>query len=251
MTTLALITGGSRGLGKNTALALADSGTDIIITYHSNEAAAKEVVTRIQNKGRQAQALQLDTRDIAALDDFISRLKALMSNDFGCKNVNYLVNNAGSGVHAMMAEASEEILDDMLNVHVKGPFFLTQKMLPVMADGGRILNISSGLTRFSFPGSGPYAMAKGAVEVMTRYMAKELGERGIRVNTLAPGAIETDFRGGAVRDNKEMNAMIASQTALGRVGLPDDIGGAIKMLLSSEAGWINGQRIEASGGMML
>ena len=251
MNKLALITGGSRGLGRSSALALADKGIDVIITYHSKQGAAQEVVEEIRHKGRKATALQLDAGDIDSFTDFVVTLKETLKNAFECDRIDYLINNAGMGIHVSFAETSEDQFDALMNVHFKGVFFLTQSLLPLIQDGGRIINISSGLARFSLPGYCAYAMMKGGIEVMTRYLAKELGGRQIRVNTLAPGAIETDFSGGAVRDNKELNSQIANMTALGRAGLPDDIGNAISMMLSEEAGWITGQRIEASGGMFL
>ena len=247
----ALITGGSRGLGRAGALALAAEGCDVVITYHSNKEAADSLVKEVEWAGQLALAMQLDTADIDSFDAFVANLAHQLTNKFGRNSIDYLVNNAGVGINAPFAETTPEQVDSLLNMHVKGPYFLTQSLLPVIADGGAILNVSSGLSRFCFPGYSAYGMAKGAVEVMTRYMAKELGPRKIRVNTLAPGAIETDFRGGEIRDNQALNQAIASQTALGRVGLPDDIGGAIATLLSEKSYWINGQRIEASGGMML
>ena len=247
----ALITGGSRGLGRAGTLALAAEGCDVVITYHSNKEAADSLVKEVEWAGQQALAMQLDTAAIDSFDAFVANLTHQLTNKIGRNSIDYLVNNAGAGINAPFADTTLEQVDSLLNMHVKGPYFLTQSLLPVIADGGAILNVSSGLSRFCFPGYSAYGMAKGAVEVMTRYMAKELGPRKIRVNTLAPGAIETDFRGGEVRDNQALNQAIASQTALGRVGLPDDIGGAIATLLSEKSYWINGQRIEASGGMML
>ncbi|BDX01650.1 short-chain dehydrogenase [Marinomonas pontica] len=251
MTTLAIITGASRGLGKSSALALADKGVDVLFTYHQNKAAADEVVKSIQQKGQKAFDVQLDTRDVAAFDNFSGQLSAILEREFGRSDVDYLLNNAGTGLHNSLENTTYDELEDMLAIHVKGPFFLTQALLPYIKNGGHILNVSSGLARFSLPGSGAYAMAKGAVEVMTRYMAKEFASRQIRVNTLAPGAIATDFRDGNVRDNPQMNQMVASITALGRVGEAEDIGNAVAMLLSENSGWITGQRIEASGGMFL
>lgn len=247
--TLAVITGGSRGLGKSMALCLADHGVDSVITYKSAEREAREVVAAIEQKGRKAAALQLDVAGAAGFAAFSERLAATLKSTFGRDRFDALVNNAGMGVHAPFAETTEAQLDELYAVHFKAPFLLTQRLLPRLADGGRILNVSSGLTRFSFPGYSAYAAMKGAVEVLTRYQAKELGGRGISVNTLAPGAIETDFGGGAVRDNPGLNQMIAAQTALGRVGLPDDVGGAVALLLAPEGRWINAQRIEVSGGM--
>lgn len=248
---IALITGGSRGLGKNAALALAKNGVDIVLTYLNKQSAANEVIKEIQWLGRKAIALPLDVGNSSSFAQFAVTLKSALSEQFSARGFDYLVNNAGMGIHETFANTTEAQFESLVNVHLKGPFFLTQHLSSMINDGGKILNLSSGLTRFSFPGYAAYAMMKGGVEVMTRYMAKELGSRGICVNTLAPGAIETDFGGGAVRDNNELNKMLAAQTALGRVGLPDDIGGVVANLLNESNGWINGQRIEASGGMLL
>lgn len=248
---IALITGASRGLGKNAALALAKAGVDLIITYHSKADEAAAVVAEAQWLGRKAVAIQLDTSNVSSFAGFSAQLTAHLQQVWQRDQFNFLVNNAGFGAHAALADTTEQQFDALMNVHFKGVFFLTQQLLPQIADGGRILNFSSGLTRFALPGYGAYAAMKGAVEVLSRYLALESGARGIRVNTLAPGAIETDFGGGAVRDNATINQYIASQTALGRVGLPDDIGGVVQMLLSEQSGWINGQRIEVSGGIHL
>lgn len=248
---ITLITGGSRGLGRNAALALARQGNGILLTYRSQEAEAAEAVAEIEKLGVEAAALRLDVGESASFEVFATRVRQVLQQKWQRQNFDFLVNNAGVGVHAPVAETSEAQFDQLVNVHLKGPFFLTQKLLPLMADGGRILNVSSGLTRFTHPGYGAYAAMKGAIEVLSKYMAKELGARGIAVNTIAPGAIETDFGGGTVRDNAQLNQFLASQTALGRVGVPDDIGPAIAVLLSDGARWINGQRIEASGGMFL
>lgn len=248
---IALITGGSRGLGRSAALALAARGVDVIVTYQSRRADADAVVAQIAALGRRAVALQLDTGDVASFAAFATQLDDVLRTQWQRAQFDYLFNNAGSGITAPFAETTEAQFDALMAMHVKGVFFLTQRMLPRIADGGRILNVSSGLTRFSFAGYSAYAAMKGAVEVLTRYLAKELGGRGIVVNTLAPGAIETDFGGGLARDDAGFNAAIAAQTALGRVGLPDDIGGAVAALLSAETGWINAQRIEASGGMLV
>ena len=250
-TPIALITGGSRGLGKNTALQLAAQGSDIILTYRSARAEAELTVAAIQALGRRAVALPLDVSVSASFPAFASAVQQALSTSFDRARFDHLVNNAGEGRHASIMETTEAQFDDLVNMHLKGVFFLTQMLLPLMNDGGRIVNISSGLTRFALPGYGAYAAMKGAVEVLSRYLAKELGARGIAVNTLAPGAIETDFGGGAVRDNAQLNGFVAAQTALGRVGLPDDIGGAIAALLAPGSGWINAQRIEASGGMFV
>lgn len=248
---IAIITGASRGLGKNAAQHLAAQGVAIIGTYHSNTVEADALASAIEAKGGQAAMLQLDVGNSASFASFVDQLKDVLLSKFNTQQVDYLVNNAGIGLGASIAETTEEQFDQLMRIHLKGPFFLTQKLLPLIADGGRIVNISSGLTRFSFPDYAAYAMMKGGVEVMTRYMAKEFGARGIAVNALAPGAIETDFRGGAVRDNVQINEHIASATALGRVGLPDDVGGAIAALLSDGSRWINAQRIEVSGGIFI
>ena len=248
---IALITGASRGLGKNMALQLAQQGVDLILTYQHNAADAHAVVAEVAQLGRKAVALQLDVGQSQQFGDFAARVQQQLQQQWQRSQFDFLVNNAGIGIHVPMIETSVEQFDLLMNIHLKGPFFLTQQLLPQIADGGSILNLSSGLTRFALPGYGAYAAMKGAVEVLSRYLALESGARGIRVNTLAPGAIETDFGGGTVRDNADINHYIASQTALGRVGLPDDIGGVVQMLLSEQSGWINGQRIEVSGGIHL
>jgi NAD(P)-dependent dehydrogenase (short-subunit alcohol dehydrogenase family) len=248
---IALVTGGSRGLGKNMCQHIAARGNDIVLTYNSRKADAEEVVRQIEKTGRQAAALALDASNSKSFDSFVNNLKEVLQTKWQRDNFDFLINNAGFGIRASFAETTEEQFDDLMKVHLKGPFFLTQKLLPFIKDGGRILNISSGLARFAFPGFAAYAAMKGGVEVLTRYMAKELGARQITVNIVAPGAIETDFGGGMVRDNKEVNQFIASQTALGRVGLPDDIGGLVASLLQDDNRWINGQRIEATGGIFL
>lgn len=248
---LAIITGGSRGLGKSAALKLAQQRVDVIVTYHSNADAALAVVDEIEAGGGRAAAVQLDTGCVGSFEEFRLQLRQLLAEKWQRSDFDFLVNNAGVGIHAPIATTTEAQFDTLFNIHFKGVFFLTQQLLPLIADGGRIVNVSSGLTRFALPGYAAYASMKGAVEVLTKYLAKELGARGIAVNVIAPGAIETDFGGGAVRDNAEINNFIASQTALGRVGLPADIGGAIANLLSDNSGWINAQRIEASGGMFV
>jgi NAD(P)-dependent dehydrogenase (short-subunit alcohol dehydrogenase family) len=250
-TKIALVTGASRGLGKNTALTLARKGVDVIVTYHNSEEDAQNVVSAIAEIGAKAVALQLDTSNTKTFDGFVEQVKQSLQDKWQTEHFDFLVNNAGVGVHASFADTTEDDFDRLMNIHVKGVFFLTQKLLPLINDGGRIVNISSGLARFALPGYAAYASMKGAIEVLTRYMAKELGQRQIAVNVVAPGAIETDFNGGAVRDNPEINSFIASQTALGRVGLPDDIGGAIAALLSEENRWVNAQRLEVSGGQFL
>ncbi|AVZ99162.1 SDR family NAD(P)-dependent oxidoreductase [Klebsiella variicola] len=248
---IALVTGGSRGLGKNAALKLAAKGTDILLTYHSNRQAALDVVAEIEQKGVKAAALALNVGDSSTFDAFASEVAQVLAQKWGRTTFDYLLNNAGIGLNVPFAETSEAQFDELMNIQFKGPFFLTQRLLPLLQDGGRILNVSSGLARFALPGYAAYAAMKGAMEVLTRYQAKELGGRGISVNIIAPGAIETDFGGGVVRDNAEVNRHIAAQTALGRVGLQDDIGDAIAALLSDELAWMNAQRVEVSGGMFL
>lgn len=248
---IAIVTGGSRGLGKNAVLKLAAQGTDIIFTYNSQRDAALQVVAEVEQTGAKAVALQLNVSETASFTAFAGQVKTQLKQVWGREIFDYLVNNAGIGLYAPFAETSEALFDELMNIHFKGPFFLTQQLLPLMADGGRILNVSTGLARFALPGYAAYASMKGAMEVLTRYQAKELGARGISVNSIAPGAIETDFGGGRVRDNEELNKYVASQTALGRVGLPDDIGDAIAALLSDNLRWMTAQRIEVSGGMFL
>ncbi|WP_221077462.1 SDR family NAD(P)-dependent oxidoreductase [Agarivorans albus] len=251
MNNLLLVTGGSRGLGRSAALALAKSGVDIVFTYHSQQDKAEQLVSEIRQFGVNAAAIQLDLADSSSFPSFISRLRAILQQQFERDSINYLVNNAGIGINNSFAETTEQQFDQLMNVHLKGTFFLTQGLLPMIETAGRIVNISTGLTRFSMPGFCAYAMMKGGLEVMTRYLAAELGHKQIRANTLAPGAIETDFGGGIVRDNATLNQQLAQHTALGRVGIAEDIGDALSMLLSDQASWVNGQRIEASGGMFL
>ncbi|WP_040952755.1 SDR family oxidoreductase [Gorillibacterium massiliense] len=248
---IALVTGGSRGLGRNSALALAKKGIDVIVTYHTQKEQADAVVREIEKAGRKSAALQLDAGLVVSFDGFAAALSELLKDKWGREQFDFLVNNAGFGVKAPIAETTEEMFDSLMNVHFKGVFFLTQKLLPLLTDNGGIVNLSTGLTRFALEGSGAYAAMKGAVEVLTKYLAKELGARGIRVNVVAPGAIATDFGGGTVRDNPQLNGFIGSVTALGRVGEPDDIGGIVAALCTQEMGWVNAQRIEASGGMFL
>ncbi len=248
---IALVTGGSRGLGKNMAIALANKGIDVVVTYNSNKDAAGEVVKQVQSLGRKATAFQLDTSNIGRFDAFMKDLAAWLSKTYGSPNFDFLVNNAGTALYVPATDVTPEQMDAVFNIHYKGVFFLTQKALPLMNDGGGIVNISSGLARITRPGSSVYGSLKAAVETLTRYLAKELGPRKIRVNVVAPGAIETDFGGGRVRDNKELNNEIAAVTALGRVGLPDDIGGVVAFLCTEDARWINAQRIEVSGGQVI
>jgi len=248
---IALVTGGSRGLGKDMALKLATKGIDVLITYHSNSEEAGKVVKQIRQAGRKAAALRLDAGNTKSFGEFFSQVKTTLKETFGAEHFDFLVNNGGIGIYAPITETAEEAFDQLMNVHFKGVYFLSQMALPLMNDGGGIVNISSGLARFSTPGYSAYASMKGAVEVFTRYLAKELGARGIRANVVAPGAIETDFGGGHVRDNEQLNKMIAGITALGRVGLPEDIGGVVAFLCTEDARWVNAQRIEVSGGQNL
>jgi NAD(P)-dependent dehydrogenase (short-subunit alcohol dehydrogenase family) len=245
---IALITGASRGLGRSIALHLARQGTDIIGTYRTGRTGADAVAAEIGALGRTALMLPLDVADSATFAAFVATLRDGLRTSFGREQLDILVNNAGLGIHASFADTTEAQFDELVRTHVKGPFFLTQALLPLIADGGRILNVSTGLARFTLPGYAAYASAKGAVEVLTRYLAKELGGRGIRVNVIAPGAIESDFAGGAVRDNADINRLVAGTIALGRVGLPEDIGQAAAAILSEGFAWANGTRIEVSGG---
>lgn len=249
MKKVALITGGSRGLGKSMAQHLAQKDFDIIITYKSKAEEAEKVVQEIEGLGRNAKALKLDVANASSFDEFVEDVKNSLVKDFDQANLTALVNNAGIGTYISFADTPESVFDDMVNIHLKGPYFLTQKLLPVLRDGSSIVNVSSGLARFSYPNYAPYGIMKAGVESLTRYQALELGARKIRVNTVAPGAIETDFGGGAVRDNADLNASIAESTALGRVGLPDDVGSVVAFLCSEDAKWVNAQRIEVSGGV--
>lgn len=248
-TKTALITGGSRGLGKNSALKIAQKGLDVIITYHSNKEEAENVVAEIKALGQNAAAFQLDTRNVKSFDDFVKNVTQHLEENTGSKNIDFLVNNAGTALYSPMTETTEEQLDEMVDIHFKGVFFLTQKFLPFLNDGGGIINLSSGLARFAMPGSSVYGSLKAAIDQLSKYMAKELGARKIKVNAVAPGAIETDFGGGRTRDDKNVNAMVSNNTALGRAGLPDDIGGVVAFLCTDDARWITAQRIEVSGGM--
>ena len=246
---IALITGGSRGLGRNSAESLARTGVDSVITYHSRAAEAQAVVAKLQAEGRKAVALQLDTGATQTFAGFAEKLKKTLQDTWGRSTFDYLVNNAGISHHAAFDKVTEEELDSLYQVHFKGVFFLTQKLLPLINDGGRIVMLSSGTTRIIFPGSGAYASMKGAIEILTLYLAKELGARRIAVNTVAPGAIATDFSGGIVRDNPQVNQAVADHTALGRAGMPDDVGPVIAALVSDDFGWVNAQRIEVAGGV--
>jgi len=248
---IALVTGGSRGLGRNMALSIAKKGIDVMITYNSNKAAADEVVAEIQAMGQKAAAFQLDTSNVKSFDAFVEELNQHLSKETGNPTLDFLINNAGTALYSPVESTTEEQMDGIFNIHYKGVFFLTQKILPFLNEGGGIVNISSGLTRIAMPGSSVYGSIKAAIETLTRYLAKELGDRKIRANVIAPGAIETDFGGGRVRDTKDLNEHIASMTALGRVGLPTDIGSVVAFLCTDDAYWINAQRIEVSGGQAI
>ncbi|WP_423146106.1 SDR family NAD(P)-dependent oxidoreductase [Rubrolithibacter danxiaensis] len=248
---IALITGGSRGLGRNAALQLADKGIDVIITYRAEKDKALEVVSEIKAKGQQALAIQLDVADTASFDNFFNTLSEKLKEVWDTDKFNYLINNAGIDAASLISQTSEEAFDSLFNVHFKGVYFLTQKALPLLADSGRIINISTGLTRFTTLGYAAYASMKGAIEVFTKYLAKEVGSRGITANVVAPGIIETDFTRSAFESHANLNEYMSAQTALGRVGQPEDIGGVIAFLCSEDARWVNAQRIEASGGMFL
>ncbi|MGO4352420.1 SDR family NAD(P)-dependent oxidoreductase [Rhizobium sp. RAF36] len=247
---IAIVTGGSRGLGRNTIVNLARRGVDVIFTYRANRAEADAAVAEIEALGARAFAFQLDTGRVSDFNAFVEQVKETLQT-LGTDRFDYLVNNAGNSYHAPISETTEEAFDELVNIHFKGVYFLTQKLLPLMNDGGRIINISSGLARFTVPGISAYASVKGAIEVFTRYLAKELGPRRITANTVAPGAVQTDFSGGVVRDNPAYNKMVSDTTALGRPGLPDDLGPMIASLLSDDNRWVNGQRIEVSGGANL
>ncbi len=243
---VAVITGGSRGLGRNTAVNLAGRGVKIIFTYRENQKEADSLIREVEAMKKKAAGFRLDTGDITAFDGFVAEVRKTL-HGWGQDCFDYLVNNAGGSLHVNFDQTTEAQFDEIVNVQ----YFLTQKLLPLIKDGGRIVNISSGLARFALPGTSAYGATKGAVEVLTRYLAKELGPRGITANVVAPGAIQTDFSGGMVRDNPEINKRVAEMTALGRAGVPDDIGPMIAVLLSDENRWVNGQRIEVSGGMAL
>lgn len=245
---IALVTGGSRGLGKDSAIQLAKKGFHIILTYQTKREFADEVVKEIENIGQKAFALPLDISTTAGFNQFANEVKDILDTQFASAKLDALVNNAGIGINQSFETTTEEILDAMTNIHFKGPYFLTQKLLPLLNDGSSIVNTSSGLARFSFAGYSVYGAMKAAIDSLSRYQALELGSRKIRVNSIAPGAIETDFGGGIVRDISDLNQHIASETALGRVGLPDDIGSVVAFLCSEDSKWINAQRIEVSGG---
>lgn len=248
---IALVTGGSRGLGRDMALRLAEKGLDVIITYNSQADAAQQVAAQIAAAGQKAAILQLNTGVIASFAGFANNLKTVLKEQFGADRFDFLVNNAGQGGYSPIPDVTEAFFDDLLNVHFKGVYFLTQQMLPLMNDGGGVVNVSSGLTRVSVPGSSVYGSLKTAVETFTRYLAKEVGARGIRANVVAPGAVMTDFGNGHLRSDKQLQQMVSNFTALGRPGVAEDIGGVVAFLCTDDARWVNGQRIEASGGMQL
>lgn len=248
---IALVTGGSRGLGRDMALRLAEKGLDVIITYNSQQQDAEGVAAQIQKAGQKAAALQLNTGDIKSFGSFTTQLQDVLQKTFDATHFDYLINNAGIGGYSPIADVTEDMFDELLNIHFKGVYFMTQKMLPIMNDGGGIVNISSGLTRVSVPGSSVYACMKGAMEIFTRYLAKELGTRGIKANIIAPGAVMTDFGGGHLRNDEQLQKFISSVTALGRPGVADDIGGVVAFLCTEDARWVNAQRIEVSGGMAI
>lgn len=250
-TKIALITGGSRGLGKNMALRLAESGVDVVVTYHTKKEEAENVAAQIRQMGRKSAAMPLDMGDTAGLEPFLNQLAEILQTGFGRSTFDFLINNAGMGATVPIAQVTEELFDRFLNVHFKNIYFLTQRALPMMADGGRVINISTGTTRFCVPGYSVYASMKGAVETFTKYLAKEIGVRGMTANVLAPGPVETDFNNAAIRSNPQTKTFLSNASALGRVGEPDDIGGVVAFLCSDAARWINGQRIEASGGINL
>ncbi|NDV15501.1 SDR family oxidoreductase [Muricauda sp. TY007] len=248
---IALVTGGSRGLGEDMAINLAKKGLNVLLTYHSNKDEADKTVNEVEKIGQKAYALQLDVADNQSFDAFADKVKKVIDSHFGASKIDFLINNAGIGINAPISETTEEQFDALVNIHFKGAFFLTQKMLPILTDGGGIVNVSSGLARFSFPGYSVYGSMKAAIEALTRYQAKELGVRQIRSNVVAPGAVETDFGGGTNKNDEAKRAAISNFTALGRVGIPSDIGGVVAFLCTDDAKWINAQRIEVSGGMMV
>ncbi|NVN19712.1 SDR family oxidoreductase [Muricauda sp. HICW] len=248
---IALVTGGSRGLGENMAINLAKKGLNVLLTYRSNREEADKTVSEVEKLGQKAYALQLDVAESKTFDAFVDEVKNVLESHFDSATLDYMVNNAGIGINTPITETTEQDFDTLMNIHFKGAFFLTQKLLPIMENGGGIVNISSGLARFSFPGYSVYGSMKAAIETLTRYQAKELGSRQIRSNVVAPGAIETDFGGGTNKNDGDKRTAIANFTALGRVGIPSDIGGVVAFLCTDDAKWVNAQRIEVSGGMMV
>ena len=243
-----VITGGSRGIGASTALQCASKGMGVIVTYNSHAAGADAVVQQIVAAGGKAVALALDVGNIGSFAGFRQQLAGALHATWGRDSFDGLVNNAGYGNFNAIASVTEAEFDGLLNVHLKGPFFLTQALLPLLADGGHIVNMTSATTRVATPGAAPYAAFKGGLEVLTRYMAKEFGARGIRANAISPGAIRTDMTGATFDQNPEFETMLAGQTALGRIGAADDVGKAIASLLLEDNGWVNAQTIEVGGG---
>lgn len=246
---IALVTGGSRGLGRDMAISIARKGFDVLLTYKTGEAAAMETVQQIESMGQSAAALPLDMSDFNSLSGFVQSVLDVLSAKWNCSSFDFLINNAGMGATVPFTEVTEEIFTHFLNVHFKGVYFLTQKCVPHINAGGRIINISTGTTRFSNPGYSVYASMKGAVEVFTKYLAKELGAKGISANVVAPGPVETDFNNAAIRSNPQMKGILSNLSPLGRVGHADDIGSVVAFLCTDDARWINGQRIEVSGGI--
>ena len=249
MNKIAIVTGGSRGLGKDMALSIAKKGIDVILTYNTNEALALDVVNEIELMGVKAAALHLNMSDFNSLTGFVNNVSSLLAAQFNTNHVDFIVNNAGMGKTVPFTDVTEAIFDDFLNVHFKSVYFLTQKIVAIMNDGGAVINISTGTTRFSNPGYSVYASMKGAIEVFTKYLAKELGPKGIRANVIAPGPVETDFNNGAIKNSPQFKAMLGTMSPLGRVGAADDLGGVVAFLCTDDARWINGQRIEVSGGI--
>ena len=248
-TKIALVTGGSRGLGKDMAISLAKKKIDVIITYRTKEEEAIDVVMQIEGLGQKAAALPLDMSDFNSIDPFINRLLETLQSKWNTASFDFLINNAGMGATVPFEQVTEDLFNEFMNVHFKGIYFLTQRFLPNINTGGSIINISTGTTRFTNPGYSVYASMKGGIEVFTKYLAKELGPKGIRANVVAPGPVETDFNKAAIRNNTQMKERLSSLSPLGRVGKAEDIGGVVAFLCSDDAYWINGQRIEVSGGI--
>lgn len=246
---IALVTGASRGLGKDMALSLAKKGIDLVLTYKTNKEEAEKVAGEIISMGRNAVVLALDLADLKSYDVFIAQMVRATQEQWGTDKIDFLVNNAGIGATIPIADVTEEAFDNLLNIHFKGVYFLTQKLLGHLNDGGGIVNISTGTTRFRVPGYSVYSSMKSALETFTRHLAAELGPRQIRANVVAPGPIQTDFNNAAIRNNPQMQARMAEMTALGRVGMADDIGGVVSFLCTEDAKWVNGQRIEVTGGI--
>lgn len=245
---IVIITGASRGLGASTALQAAKRGMGVIVTYNSHAAGAEQVVREIEAESGKAVALPLDVAQVASFSDFREKVATALKATWGRDSFDALVNNAGYGLFNPIATVTEAEFDGLLSVHLKGPFFLTQALLPLVADGGQIVNMTSATTRVATAGCAPYAAFKGGLEVLTRYMAKEFGPRGIRANSISPGAIRTDMTSGSLDQSPEFETMLAGQTALGRIGAPEDVGRVVASLLSADNGWVNAQNIEVGGG---